>query len=176
MATQSPIALMQEILATQVGIYSAALAALPSAPTAYQASAAIPVLDGVEDALQALRTTLDALDPTTVIPYTSGINYSIILLDVWKWDREVRHSIVRVYQDIYSIRSRLMIIVYGAHVTRHTVISTDSIQDVAVMYYNDWSQYTKILKYNGIIPGTALVPGSVLVIPDPLRNNSREGR
>lgn len=120
-------------------------------------SAEVRELNAIE---QSIRDVLDVFRGASNLLFDSPTT----LVALWKWEKESRVSLLRTGRQLRDAAEAAREVVKGDVLTTHTVVVGDSLQRLAILYYNDHRAWRTISDANGVVPG-ALTIGAQLIIP-----------
>jgi nucleoid-associated protein YgaU len=120
-------------------------------------------LRGLEQDVRNLRRDLDATSVADQLIHTDGAK--VILL--WRWERGLRHDLVRVAAKLRGMIEVTAILERGAEHQVYVVRSGDTLQKIAQATLGDWREWPRLLTANpGLEPGE-VASGTLLTIPKP---------
>ena len=135
------------------------------APTLATAKAIRPLVAGYLGRIADLVESVEAFEA-----FAGADDYNaadIIRASVWVYD--TRRSLYALRAALVDTLASVDAILRGIVPTRrHTVVSGDTLEQLAQRYLGDWSLWARLADHNRLEPGADLTAGTVLDLPDPV--------
>ena len=120
---------------------------------------AIAVADRVMNQMHQLKRTLDGFDPSRLdVPVSDQYLLQSQTQGLYSHVRSMLSFLVLIRSLFRDLRDEQT-------ATTYTTIQNDTLQKIAVRFYNDAGAWRRIADFNSLPPGFALTPGLTLEIP-----------